>query len=534
MDLILEGFILTIFIALVLNIVLAKFNIPTIIGYILTGIIISKIFSLQTEHISLLSHISELGIVFMMFMIGLEFSFRYLLKMKSYVFGFGFAEVFIVGTIFSLLAYLLGFSLQTAMIIGYTLSLSSTAIVVKMLNTTGDINKQYGRKALGILIFQDIAVIPIMLMIEIFSRNSGHITSQLFKIGISATILLIAMYFFGRILFERILTWVSKIESEELFISSILFIVLFSSLFAHLLGFSYSLGAFIAGVLIAETHFKYQMEADIAPFRDLLLGLFFITVGMHIDPLFVFKNLYKILLLLAAILAIKIFFIYVIIRVKSQSRTALKVALALMQVGEFALAVFEISKSKGLLESEIAQILTATVILSMILTPFILQNLKNIADFFSKEPEEIVNIEAEKLQNHIIIVGYGPLGKSVIKKLKREEVEYIVLEHDYHLVQEGLKNKEPIVLANAAKKEILEKVGIEKACSVVVAIKNFKKKRLICDIINRFDFHVNIVVVVSDEKEKEILEHELDIENIIVDSEEISKIVVNRALRCEI
>lgn len=196
MDLILEGFILTIFVALVLNIVLAKFNIPTIIGYILTGIVISKIFSLQTEYIALLSLISELGIVFMMFMIGLEYSFRYLLKMKLCFFGFGFAEVFIVGTIFGLLAYLLGFSLQTAMIVGYTLSLSTTAIVVKMLNTVRDINKQYGRKVLGILIFQDIVVIPIMVMIELFSRNSGHITLQLFKICISATILLIAMYFF--------------------------------------------------------------------------------------------------------------------------------------------------------------------------------------------------------------------------------------------------------------------------------------------------------------------------------------------------
>ncbi|HIE35254.1 MAG TPA: phosphoglycerate kinase, partial [Campylobacterales bacterium] len=341
MEYILEGFILTIFIALVLNIVLAKFNIPTIIGYILTGIIISKIFSLQTENLALLTHISELGIVFMMFMIGLEFSFRYLLKIKSFVFVFGFVEVLIIGLLFSFLAYAFGLSLESALIVGFALSLSSTAIVIKMLNSSGDINSQYGIRALGILIFQDMAVIPIMLMVELFSKEGSSLVAKLFGVVVSATILLIVMYFLGRFLFEKIFTWVSKINSEELFIGSILFIVLFSSLFAHLLGFSYSLGAFVAGMLIAETRFKYQIEADIAPFRDLLLGLFFITIGMHIDPIFIFKNIYIILLLLCAIMLIKIVLIYAIVRVRTQSRTSLKVALALMQVGEFALAVFE-------------------------------------------------------------------------------------------------------------------------------------------------------------------------------------------------
>lgn len=531
MEYILEGFILTIFIALVLNIVLAKFNIPTIIGYILTGIIISKIFSLQTENLALLTHISELGIVFMMFMIGLEFSFRYLLKIKSFVFGFGFAEVLIIGLLFSFLAYAFGLSLESALIVGFALSLSSTAIVIKMLNSSGDINSQYGIRALGILIFQDMAVIPIMLMVELFSKEGSSLAAKLFGVVVSATILLIVMYFLGRFLFEKIFTWVSKINSEELFIGSILFIVLFSSLFAHLLGFSYSLGAFVAGMLIAETRFKYQIEADIAPFRDLLLGLFFITIGMHIDPIFIFKNIYIILLLLCAIMLIKIVLIYAIVRVKTQSRTSLKVALALMQVGEFALAVFEISRNKGLLDSGLTQILIATVTLSMVLTPFILQNIKNIADLFSKEPEGTIEPQS-KYNNHIIVIGYGQLGKSIVDKLKKFKTDYIILEHDYSLVQEGVSRGEPIILANAAKKETLEKAGIKSAIGIIVAIKNFKKKRLISDIINRFDFHTNTVVVVSNKMEKEIISQDLHIENIVVDNEEISNIVVDRVFRC--
>jgi CPA2 family monovalent cation:H+ antiporter-2 len=535
MDFILMGFILTIFISIILNIILAKFNVPTIIGYILTGIIIAQSFSMHTENIELLSHVSELGIVFMMFMIGLEFSFRYLLKMKKEVFLYGFLEVFIIGSLFSGIIYLLGFSIHTALILGYTLSLSSTAIVVKMLNVSGDINKQYGRKALGILIFQDIAVIPIMLMVEIFSKDGSDIVMQLAKIGVSAVILIIVMYILGRFLFEKILTWVSKLRNEELFISSVLFIVFFSSYFAHMVGFSYSLGAFLAGVLIAETHFKYQIEADIAPFRDLLLGLFFITVGMQIDPIFIVKNLDKVALIALSIMAIKALIIYLIMRFNSiQHRTSLKVALTLMQVGEFALAVFEISKSKGLLDHSSTQILIASVVISMILTPFILQNLKNIADKLSREVESDI-VVTKNYKNHIIVIGYGGLGKKVVQKLKKNGVEYVIIEKDYNLVNEGLNRGEPIFLADGAKRDILEKLNVKEACSVVVAIGHFKKKRLICDILsNEFDFHINIVTVASDSKEKEILEFELDIENIIVDNEEIAKIIVNKAMKCNI
>ncbi len=531
MDVVLFGLISTIFIALVLNIILAKFHIPTIIGYIIAGVVISQLFSLQKDNIELLSEVSELGIVFMMFTIGLEFSFRYLLKMKKEVFLFGSLEVFLIGSIFAWLLYFLGYDIHTALIIGYTLSLSSTAIVVKMLNSSGDINKQYGRKALGILIFQDLAVIPIMLMIEIFSSDNSNLVIQLQKIAISAVILLVAMYLLGRYLFEKILTWVSHLNNEELFSASVLFIVLFSSFLAHSAGFSYSLGAFLAGVLIAETHFKYEIEANIAPFRDLMLGFFFITVGMHIKPFFIIEYFGHILLALAIILLIKFSFIYAIIRFASQHRTALKTAFVLMQVGEFALAVFQISKERGLLDESLSQILAAAVIFSMILTPFILQHLKTIADMLSKEPEEASSIE-HIYSGHVIVIGYGPLGKMVVKKLKEQGVNYIILEHDYNLVQQGLKAKEPIIFANAAKKENLLKAGIKNACSVIVAISHFKKKRYICDILNQFDFHINIVTFVSDEKEKEILSHELDIENLVVDTEEISNILVQKSMVC--
>ncbi len=531
MENIVFGIALVLFLVVFINTIFAKINIPSIIGYILVGIITSQIFHLQSENVEILSHVSELGIVFMMFTIGLEFSFRYLLKMKGYVFGFGLAEVVIVGSIFSAILLFFGFNFQTSLILGYTFSLSSTAIIVKMLNVSGDINKQYGRKSLGILIFQDIAVIPIMLMIEIFSKKDSNITMQLLQIATSAALLIGVLYLLGRYLFDKALTRISEIGSEELFIGAILFIIFFSSSLAHFLGFSYSLGAFIAGIIIAETHFKYQVEADIAPFRDLLLGLFFIAVGMQIEPIFIIKNIHTVLLVLAGLMVIKFILIYLIIRFKAQRRTSLKVALTLMQVGEFALAVFELSKNKGLLSQDWAQIFGASVVLSMILTPFVLQNLKRLADILTTEPESEIDVQSH-LKNHIIIIGYGTLGKSVAKRLRRDGVPYVIIEHDLNLVQEGIDNHEPIYLANAAKKEILEKLQVRDACSVVVTIKDFKKKRLICDILNSFKSHINIVAVAADEFEKEVLGFELDINYIVVDSEIVSKVMYEKSMKC--
>ncbi len=535
MDILIALFIIVLFVSIIINIILAKFNVPTIIGYIIVGVGIKYFFGVEEKNLEILSHISEMGIVFMMFMIGLEFSFRYLLQMKKEVFVYGFLEVFLVGVVFSIMGYFIfNLTLQTSLIVGFTLSLSSTAIVVKMLNSSGDINKQYGRKALGILIFQDIAVIPIMLMVEIFSRGEGDIISELTKVFISAVILIIALYILGRFIFEKILTWVSKLNNDELFISSILLIVFASSYISHIAGFSPSLGAFIAGVLIAETHFKYQIEADIAPFRDLLLGLFFITVGINIDPIFILNNISKVFLFLLIIMLIKFIIIYAIIRFNVQHRTSIKTALALMQVGEFALAVFQISTSKGLLDNSFAQILSAAVVLSMIITPFVLQHIKTLADKFSFDKSESLIEDSSGFKKHIIIVGYGPIGKIVAEQLKKRGLLYVIVEKDYNLVQEGIKNGESIYLANITNKDIFLKLNVLNSCGVVVAIDRFKSKRLICEILNSFEKAINIIAFAKDKKEKEILNFELNINNIIVLNEEISKVIVQKVLQCDI
>ena len=392
----LEIIIFTILISTLLNLLLRRFQIPTIIGYIATGTIIAYGFGLHDAvHSHELKEIAEFGVVFLMFTIGLEFSIKQLIRMKKEVFLYGGMQVFISALFFTFVAIIL-FDIETksAIIIGFALALSSTAIVLKLLNESGDINKEYGRKVLGVLLFQDIAVIPILLMITIFSVDDKSLSTLLLETLFNATILLMGLFLIGKYLLEPFLYEVSKAKSNEIFISSILLIVIGFSYLAYTFGFSYSLGAFIAGMMIAETHYKHQIEADLIPFRDLLLGVFFITVGMQLDFAIIFEYIGWISLLLPALIVIKMVIIFGLLRFENSKRVSLKGALSLFQLGEFALVIFELSFTKGLLDPVTGQVLIVIVVLSMILTPFVLKNISRLADILSTDdgsPENITH-----------------------------------------------------------------------------------------------------------------------------------------------
>lgn len=516
----LEIITVTLFISTLLNIVLKHFHIPTIIGYIATGIIIAYGFGLHdTVHNHELKEIAEFGVVFLMFTIGLEFSLKHLLRMKKEVFLYGGIQVHLTALIFGGISHLLfNLELKSSIIIGLALALSSTAIVLKILNENGDINKEYGRKVFGILLFQDIAVIPILLMITIFSIEDKSISTLLLETVLNATFLLIGLYITGKYLFEPFFYYVTRSKSHEIFIGSILFIVIASSYLAHALNFSYSLGAFIAGMMIAETHYKYQVETDLIPFRDLLLGIFFITVGMQLDFTVIVQYLDWITLLLPLLITSKIFIIFHLLKFSTDKRSALKGALTLFQLGEFALVIFELSFTQGFLAPIVGQILIVIVILSMILTPFVLRNITPLTDYLlTKHNEsEAFFLSKERLSNHIILIGYGRLGKRIAKLLKNEGLLFIVVEQDIQTVKEAQKLNEPVIFGNAGQKNILESVNIKEAATVIVAVDNSQKLHLICQTINDLAHkNTKTIVKVDNYEEKQNLVH-LNVSHIIV------------------
>ena len=523
--------ILAILIASIINILLKKLDLPTAIGYIFTGVVVAQLFGGDSKSSSMLEHISELGIIFLMFTIGLEFSFSELKAMRKQVFLYGSLQVLVTSGVFALLAHtLFGFEQKSAIIIGAALSLSSTAIVLKMLNENGDIHAGYGRKVLGILLFQDLAVIPILIMIDVFSKDV-EVSTLLAKTSLHMA-MFFALLFVGKFLIDRYLEYAVKTKNQEIFLLAILFTVLASAEVAHLFGFSYSLGAFFSGMLLAESHYKYQIEADLAPFRDLFLGLFFFVIGSRIDISIVAQNFFTIIALVIVIMVIKALVIFMVLSF-GQKRTAFKSALALSQIGEFALAIFVLAQNNHFLDEKETNILVTTVIFSMILTPFIIKNLTRLADKIFKEPVRELKITSTGLKNHIVVCGYGPLGRKVTQMMKEKGFDYILIEHDLKLYQEALADNQPVFFGNAAQRAVLESVNIKDATAVMITFHNLEKIRLIAQAVLDLVPKAHIVVRVRGKEEQEALK-ESKIDSIVSTVDTLAEKMTQELFHCPI
>ena len=524
--------LLAIFIASVLNILLKKLDLPTAIGYIFTGIIIAQLFGNGSEDSASLEHISELGIVFLMFTIGLEFSFSELKAMRKQVFIYGTLQVFLSGVAFALLAILIfNLSQKSAIIIGFALALSSTAIVLKMLNENGDIHASYGRKTLGILLFQDIAVIPILIMIEIFTKDV-NVSTLLITTAIHMVLFFALLFLIGKYILDAYLEYAIKSQNQEIFLLVIFFTVLGAAEVAHLFGFSYSLGAFFAGMLLAESHYKYQIEADLAPFRDLLLGVFFFAVGSRIELSVIAQNILIILSLVVGIMVVKAIVIFLTL-IFEQKRTAFKTALALSQIGEFALAIFVLAQNHKFISSTTSQILATVVIISMILTPFIIKNLTKLADRVFKEPILEHKISSVGFKNHIVVCGYGPLGKEVCDSIKAKSIDYVLIEHDLTLYNQAIEDNQPAFFGNAAQMGVLETINIKNAAAIIITFHNLEKIRLISQAVLDVAPKAHIVARVRGEEEKNALK-EISIDSVVSTVGTLSKEMTKELLHCSI
>jgi len=531
MEHLLIGLIVTLVIATIVNVHLKKLNIPTVIGYIVTGFTIAQIFHFGEASRETLSHLAEFGIVFLMFTIGLEFSIAQMKAMKKEVFLYGTLQVVLSGFLFTFLAFtFFDMSVKNALVIGMALSLSSTAIVLKVLNENGEIHSEYGRVVLGILLFQDLAVIPMLLMISIFTSANASISELLLETLLSAAIVFAILFVVGKYFIERFFDWVTGSESDEIFLASVILTVIAASVLAEYFGFSYSLGAFIAGMTIAETKYRYRIEADLVPFRDILLGIFFVTIGMQIDVTIVGDFIFTILGLLVAIMFLKALVIFVAMRYFMQNRSSIKVALALMQVGEFALAIFALANANHLITNQTNQIMIVTIVLSMILTPFVLRKIKGLADIFFNEPTALREraLVSTGFKDHIIVCGYGAVGKQLIKKFKKNDALYVIIEHDVKLVDDAIaKGEKNIFLANAAQKSVLEHFGIKSCMAIFSAVNNPHQVRLICENIDSFGENINSVVTVKNKSQEESIA-DLNITHVINRRETITDLLAEQ------
>ncbi len=527
-------------VALVVNIIFNRWGIPVIIGYIATGILISSYFHIaDVVDPGILSHIAEFGIVFLMFMIGLEFSFSVLKSMKQEVIIFGGLQILLSALVFFLIAFFVfHIHSHTAFIIGSALSLSSTAIVLKSFNETKEINTGHGRNAVGILIMQDIAVIPILLMISILGSDNTRFEFLITHTTLNAILVVLILFYPAKWVIATLLKNAAKSQMNEIFMGAILFIVLSSSLFAYFFGFSFSLGAFIAGMIIAGTRYKYKVEVNFIHFRDLFLGLFFITVGMQVDVSFLIFHIHYILMLLVGIMFLKALVIFIVIRFYRSSKIAFNTALSLCQVGEFSFAIFALSSSQNnLLDSNTHQLLMLCVIFSMICTPFILKYLNTI----TQKIFGILRIKAEEnskqyenakiLQNHVIVCGYGLYGKMLVQFLKEMNTAYIGIDSDIKRANEAYKNNDNIIFGDITQSTAYHKLHIQEAAAIVLTFEDIQKAKEVCiNILQKFP-HCNIILQIPSENQ---LEHfrDMNIHTLICIKTEVAKLLGTAAINC--
>lgn len=501
-------------IATFLNVILKKYNIPTIIGYIFTGAIISAVFDVQVHGNETLEHIAEFGIVFLMFSIGLEFSVAHLKEMKKEVFLFGTLQVVVTAIVMTLLAqYMFNMGFKASIIVGSGLALSSTAIVLKILNETGKIKEDYGKNSLGILIFQDIAVIPILLMITIFTNQDKSLSELLISTAINAVIALGILVVIGKFFLSHFFKIVSNVNSKEIYMGSILLTVVGASFIAHSFGFSYSLGGFIAGMMIADTIYKYQVEADLIPFKDLLLGVFFVSVGLQIDVNVVMANVIPVVLLCIGIMFIKGLSIFLIFAFSNNNKSALKTAITLSQIGEFSLVVFSLVLANKMMDPTAVQVLMVVIILSMVMTPFLINNIDNIVGLFFKRAIFEEELEQSSLiGGHVILCGYGAFGRVVAKQLNQANINHIVVTNNTNSFVKAKEAGETVVYGDPSDRTLLERLNISDAMSTILALDDFEEVKKVSAAIWLIDPDIKVIAKIpSEDSKKELAEfdHEL-------------------------
>ena len=451
-------------------------RISSTIAYFFVGLLLGPFAFGLLPNTESVKHFVEFGIVFLMFTIGLEFSLPKLNSMRKIIFGLGAIQV--VTTILTTMAISRLFNLNfgSAFIIGSAFSLSSTAIVLKILVERIDLNSRHGKLATGILLFQDLAVIPILILIPAISSDSYDLYTISGLIFIKVLILFTILFWLGKPILNFWFGIVAKQKSRELFVLNVLMITLIFSYLTNLTGLSYALGAFIAGMLISETRYRYQVESDIASFRDILLGLFFISIGMMLNISIFIDYLFIIIAIFTLYTFFKVILISVLTKIYSYEwGVGLRVGIILGQAGEFSFVVLSLGNDQGLLTGDLFQIILSTCLLSMLVSPFLIPLNGKIARFLSKNylrnsQKVVANIEdtGKVLNDHVILCGFGRSGQYLARFLKEESTSFIAIDMDLNRVNDAASAGELVMYGDASRRVVLKAAGIAKAKAVVI------------------------------------------------------------------
>lgn len=454
-----------------------KLRLPTIVGFLLAGVIMGPDALGLIPDLQQVELLAEIGVVLLLFTIGLEFSLAELLTARRSILWAGTLQILFTTIAVLGVSFLLDYSLEVGIFYGFLVSLSSTAIVLKMYSDRREIDSIQGRLATGILLFQDLCIVPMMLLVPILGQ-SGNVSLSFVAWALGkAVLVLAAVVLTARTALPWLLRQVAILRNREIFLLFVIFVCLGTAWLTSEFGLSLALGAFIAGLLISESEYSHQIVADILPLRDCFSGIFFISIGMFLNLHYLVQNAYAAVLDLLLIVGIKMVVIFVVYWWLYRSlRLAILLALSLAQIGEFSFILAKAGQSYGIFSAALEQAFLATSILSMIATPFLIQwahgfafGLETMMGTLGKEPETEGG-DAGSTTGHVIVIGYGLNGQNLARVLKQVGISYRILEMDPDLVRRARDSGEPIYFGDGTRPEILRRLGIERARVLVVAI----------------------------------------------------------------
>lgn len=463
-----------------------RMNLPPILAYLYVGLLIGPYGLGLVDDDKSVHILAEFGVVFLLFTIGLEFSLPQIISMKWIVFGLGGAQVVIATGLTMIIGHIIGLDMVSSFIVGGSVAMSSTALVVKQLDEQGEQVENHGKTSVGVLIFQDMAVVPFLILIPIFASGSqGSMAVPLITALLKGAFVFVLMLLAGRLVIRPLFHEIALARSTELFTLTVLLVIIVAAWATHFAELSLTMGAFLAGMVLGETEYKHQIESDIRPFRDVLLGLFFITIGMLLDIEMVKRYWFYVLPAFVALMAVKTMLVFLIMYMMGEEkRNCLRSGLVLSQGGEFGFALISIALASNLISEIVSQVVLAAVFLSMVFAPFLIRFNGKIATWIINtfsfteqkldEVSEVDMIEAvsRTLNDHVIIVGYGRHGQNVSRFYDVEGVRYLALDLDPERIKHARSAGESVTYGDATRDEILEAAGLEKAKLIMITIEN--------------------------------------------------------------
>jgi CPA2 family monovalent cation:H+ antiporter-2 len=456
-----------------------RLGLPTILGYLAVGLLLGPHALGLIGETKTTTLLAELGVVFLLFTLGLEFSWPRMVAMRREVFGIGSAQVVLTATVIALIGVALGLEILPAIVIGGALALSSTALIVQQLTEQSEINRSHGRVSFAVLLFQDLAVVPFLVLAGALASGNSDFSPQRIALSVAGGVLAVGVVLVaGRLLLRPALYEIAHSRVRELFTLAVLFVALGSAWVSHVAGLSMATGAFLAGMMLAETEYRHSVEAVIRPFRDILLGLFFISVGMLLDLDVLVREFGLIVLLLLAMLVSKALIMTGVARFSGlDGFKSLRTGIVMSVGGEFGIALLTILLKGNVVDADTIQPLLVAVVLSMVVGALLLRNNKRIARLLLRETgpvqptararEEESTAEVAG-REHVILCGYGRVGQNVARVLDSQGFEYIALDLDPARVRNARQAGEPVSYGDSSDEDVLRRVGVENASALIV------------------------------------------------------------------